>query len=262
MFALNRTTRVLLKIEATNLRLGFDGLYGEVVSILTQDPPSGHVFGFCDRARTKVKLPTFDGSGLWGCAKRLEGGRFAWPQSGESEIDILALQAVLSGFELKARRCRYRRPLPAAAAQAPPIRVSGRQIPPTLAQLRRMAEGNLRASAARLRLQRYRGDNYGDTEGLWGSSLWAMSLNCSCSRSSTGTLSRCRNSARAAVSLATSTSSIPDARIPHLTGACPMPCTSMPCRSRRLPKPQSSTYPAAKSCPDLRVHLCLPRVSA
>jgi hypothetical protein len=47
-----------------------------------------------------------------------------------------------------------------------------------------------------------------------------------------------------------------------LTGACPMPCTSMPCRSRRLPKPQSSTYPAAKSCPDLRVHLCLPRVSA
>jgi hypothetical protein len=41
MFALNRTTRVFLKIEATNLRLGFDGLYGEVVSILTQDPPLG-----------------------------------------------------------------------------------------------------------------------------------------------------------------------------------------------------------------------------
>lgn len=119
MFALNRTTRVFLKIEATNLRLGFDGLYGEVVSILTQDPPSGHVFGFCDRARTKVKLPTFDGSGLWGCAKRLEGGRFAWPQSGESEIDILALQAVPSGFELKARRQWYRRSLPGARAPVP-----------------------------------------------------------------------------------------------------------------------------------------------
>ena len=39
MFALNRTTRVFLKIGATDLRLGFDGLYGEVVSILTQDPP-------------------------------------------------------------------------------------------------------------------------------------------------------------------------------------------------------------------------------
>jgi transposase len=119
MFALNRTTRVFLKVGATDLRLGFDGLYGQVVSILKQDVLSGHVFGFCNRIRTKVKLLMFDGSGLWVCAKRLESGRFAWPQGGESEIDILALQAVLAGFELKARRHWYRRALPGAAAQAP-----------------------------------------------------------------------------------------------------------------------------------------------
>jgi hypothetical protein len=104
MFALNRTTQVFLKVGATDLRLGFDGLYGQVVSILKQDVLSGHVFGFCNRARTKVKLLMFDGSGLWVCAKRLEGGRFAWPHGGEAEIDILALQAVLAGFELKALR--------------------------------------------------------------------------------------------------------------------------------------------------------------
>ncbi|MBW8077489.1 MAG: IS66 family insertion sequence element accessory protein TnpB [Gallionella sp.] len=119
MFALNRTTRVFLKIGATDLRLGVDGLYGQVVSILKQDALSGHVFGFCNRVRTKVKLLTFDGSGLWVCAQRLEGGRFAWPQSGESEIDILALQAVLSGFELKARRYWYRRSLPGTRAPVP-----------------------------------------------------------------------------------------------------------------------------------------------
>lgn len=111
MFALNRTTRVFLKVGATDLRLGFDGLYGQVVTILKQDVLSGHVFGFCNRARTKVKLLMFDGSGLWVCAKRLERGRFAWPQSGSAEIDLLALQAVLSGFELKARRHWYRRAL-------------------------------------------------------------------------------------------------------------------------------------------------------
>ena len=119
MFALNRTTRVFLKVGSTDLRLGFDGLYGQVVSILKQDVLSGHVFGFCNRARTKVKLLMFDGSGLWVCAKRLEGGRFAWPHGGEAEIDILALQAVLAGFELKARRHWYRRALPGAAVQAP-----------------------------------------------------------------------------------------------------------------------------------------------
>jgi transposase len=109
VLALNRTTRVFLKIGATDLRLGFNGLYGQVVSILKRDALSGHVFGFCNRARTKVKLLMFDGSGLWVCAKRLERGRFLWPQSGAGEIDILELQAVLSGFELKARRNWYRR---------------------------------------------------------------------------------------------------------------------------------------------------------
>ena len=44
MFALNRTTRVFLKVGVTDLRLGFDGLYGQVVSILRQDVLSGHVF--------------------------------------------------------------------------------------------------------------------------------------------------------------------------------------------------------------------------
>jgi hypothetical protein len=46
MFALNCTTRVFLKVGATDLRLGFDGLHGQVVTILKQDVLSGHVFGF------------------------------------------------------------------------------------------------------------------------------------------------------------------------------------------------------------------------
>ena len=109
MFALNRATRVFVKTGATDLRLSFNGLYALVVSILQQQPLSGHLFCFCNRARTRVKILTFDGSGLWVLAKRLEKGTFAWPQDGENEIDPTHLQALLNGFEIEARRHWYRR---------------------------------------------------------------------------------------------------------------------------------------------------------
>jgi len=40
---------------------------------------SGHVFAFCNRRRDRLKLFFFDRTGFWLCAKRLEGGTFAWP---------------------------------------------------------------------------------------------------------------------------------------------------------------------------------------
>jgi transposase len=108
-FALNRATRVFVKTGATDLRLSFDGLYAQVANELKQDPLSGHLFCFCNRARTRVKILTFDGSGLWVFAKRLERATFAWPKSGDAEIDPLRLQALLTGFEIEARRNWYRR---------------------------------------------------------------------------------------------------------------------------------------------------------
>ena len=72
--------RVYLAVGATDLRKGFDGLYGLVRSRLEEDPMSGQLFVFCNAGRTRVKALYFDGSGLWLCAKRLEKGRFDWPQ--------------------------------------------------------------------------------------------------------------------------------------------------------------------------------------
>jgi transposase len=109
MINLTRATRVFLRAGATDLRLGFDGLHGLVQTQLQQDALSGHLFVFCNRARTRIKLLTWDGSGLWLCAKRLEQGTFAWPASGDSEVAAAQLQALLAGLEVKGERAWYRR---------------------------------------------------------------------------------------------------------------------------------------------------------
>lgn len=74
-------TKVYLLAGPTDMRRGFDGLFALAKGLLDADPLSGHLFGFCNKGRTRLKLLYWDGSGLWVCAKRLERGRFAWPQA-------------------------------------------------------------------------------------------------------------------------------------------------------------------------------------
>jgi transposase len=72
---------------------------------LGEDPLSGHLFVFANRNRTRIKILVWDGSGLWVCAKRLEQGRFAWPQAGEEDKRIAMrgeeLTMLLSGIDLR-----------------------------------------------------------------------------------------------------------------------------------------------------------------
>lgn len=109
MFGLTRATRVFVRAGVTDLRLSFEGLHGIVQTQLQQDALSGHVFVFCNRNRTRIKVLTWDGSGLWVCAKRLEKGTFAWPPQGDGEMAAAQLQAILAGLEVKGLREWYRR---------------------------------------------------------------------------------------------------------------------------------------------------------
>jgi transposase len=63
------------------MRKNFNGLYGLVRDHLGCDPESGHVFLFTNARRNRLKLLVYDGSGLWVCAKKLDGGRFRWPDA-------------------------------------------------------------------------------------------------------------------------------------------------------------------------------------
>lgn len=109
MWGLSKSTRVFLRCGVTDLRLGFDGLCALVSEQLRQDPLSGHLFVFCNRQRTRVKVLTWDGSGLWLSTKRLEQGTFAWPRTGEQELEPAALHALLGGLKVEGQRKWYRK---------------------------------------------------------------------------------------------------------------------------------------------------------
>jgi transposase len=79
MITLSSATRVFVVTGYTDMRKSFNGLYGIVAQQFSQEPTSGHVFVFCNRSRNRIKILTWDGSGLWVCAKRLEKGTFHWP---------------------------------------------------------------------------------------------------------------------------------------------------------------------------------------
>ena len=105
MFGLGPATRVFVAAGATDMRKGFEGLYGMVSGQLGSDPLSGHLFLFANRNRTRLKILFWDGSGLWVCAKRLEKGRFRWPEAAPGQVSVSMRQEELtllvSGIDLK-----------------------------------------------------------------------------------------------------------------------------------------------------------------
>jgi transposase len=114
VFGLGPATRIYLAVGATDMRKGFEGLYGLVRDRLACDPLSGHIFLFLNAQRNRLKLLFYDGSGLWVCAKRLEKGRFRWPAVKDEQVKVVLspeeLVLLLGGIDLsQAERRRWHR---------------------------------------------------------------------------------------------------------------------------------------------------------
>lgn len=92
MIALPAKTRVWLAAGVTDMRKGMDGLAALVQTALAENPFSGHVFVFRGRRGDLVKLLWFDGDGVCLFAKRLERGRFVWPQAASGSVSLSAAQ--------------------------------------------------------------------------------------------------------------------------------------------------------------------------
>lgn len=73
-------TQVWLALEPVDMRLGIDGLSLRVQQALGRAPCDGSAYAFCNRRGNRIKLLLWDGAGVWLCMRRLQQGRFTWPQ--------------------------------------------------------------------------------------------------------------------------------------------------------------------------------------
>ena len=92
MIELKAGTRVWIAAGFTDLRRGFQGLSSIIETVLEQAPYSGHVFVFRGKRGDLIKLLWFDGDGLCLFQKRLERGRFIWPQATRGTVSLTRAQ--------------------------------------------------------------------------------------------------------------------------------------------------------------------------
>lgn len=104
MIELRTGTQIWIAAGVTDMRRGFPGLSAQVQTVLEEKPYSGHVFVFRGRRGDTVKLLWFDGDGLCLFQKRLERGRFVWPQatSGSVSLTRAQLSMLLEGIDWRA----------------------------------------------------------------------------------------------------------------------------------------------------------------
>jgi transposase len=111
MLSLPPSVRIYLCTAPTDMRRGFDGLAALARDVLQQDPLSGHLFVFCNKRADRVKILYWDRSGFCLWYKRIEKGRFHFPDGATASVQLEAaeLALLLEGIQLQhaVRRPRF-----------------------------------------------------------------------------------------------------------------------------------------------------------
>ena len=85
--------RIWVATGHTDMRRGMRGLALQVQEGLGRDPFAGDVYIFRGRNGSLIKALWHDGLGLSLYAKRLDRGRFIWPQTVDGVVPLTAGQA-------------------------------------------------------------------------------------------------------------------------------------------------------------------------
>ena len=106
--------RVLIATRPIDFRRGMDSLAMLVSEHLREDPFGGTLYIFRSKRADRVKILSWDGSGLVLYYKRLEAGRFTWPsiRDGSMTLSPEQLSILLGGGDwTKLARRPVERPL-------------------------------------------------------------------------------------------------------------------------------------------------------
>ena len=110
MLSFSGGIKVLVALEACDMRKGYQGLTAMVENTLVEELRSGMLFVFGNKRRTRLKILYYDGTGIWLLSKRLEQGTFSWPQSVEGKTTLTlrpeALAMLTDGIDLRGGRMR------------------------------------------------------------------------------------------------------------------------------------------------------------
>jgi len=77
--------KVFLAAGATDLRKSIDGLAAIVQESFELDPFSTDLFVFCNKPRDRLKILRWQHNGFWLYIRRLESGKFNWPQYADTD---------------------------------------------------------------------------------------------------------------------------------------------------------------------------------
>ena len=77
MLGLGAATRIYVAVGSTDMRKGFEGLYGLVRDQLGLDPLSGHLCLFCNKGRNRLKVLYWTAAGCGFAQNGSNGGASA-----------------------------------------------------------------------------------------------------------------------------------------------------------------------------------------
>jgi len=107
MLSLSPSIRIYLCQKPTDMRRGFDRLAEEARAYVGEDPLSGHLFVFRNRRENRLKVLYWDRNGYVVWYKRLESGRFRFPEVNGQGVSVLppaAFQLLLGGVMKRSHR--------------------------------------------------------------------------------------------------------------------------------------------------------------
>ena len=84
--------RIYLACGVTDMRKGFHSLAAQVQTALNHDPYSGALYIFRGRRGDLIKILFWDRQGMYLYAKKLDRGRFIWPQVKDGVVTLTMAQ--------------------------------------------------------------------------------------------------------------------------------------------------------------------------